>query len=92
MSYFRSLKQNKVYKLDDHPSGAIFLWISVFGHPNGSFIHGRGADIINDKSLALQLCNKMALPISEEEYLDEMKNYFAADKKLREQFIKKYSL
>tara|TARA_R110002074_G_scaffold243116_1_gene414894 strand:- start:286 stop:573 length:288 start_codon:yes stop_codon:yes gene_type:complete len=94
ISYWKDLKQRKTYKMDpDTRDGVVHLfWVQVHMNDDGSFIHARGRDIINTKENAEKILKETALPYTEQGYIDSLKDYFAIDKKVREQFIKQYKL
>ncbi len=87
--------QNKAYKINTEADGQTFLYyvqVKKF-FDTKAFIHARGRDAVASEAIARQLIEAQgALPYTEEKYLSMMKDYFAIDKKVREQFIEKYKL
>jgi hypothetical protein len=90
--YYRCSSQNKVYKLVPSNNTCLIYWVAVFGEKSGRFFHGRGADVVENYDMGLKFLELMGTPTTEEDYLKELKNYFAADKIVREQFIKAFKL
>jgi hypothetical protein len=90
--YFRHNTENKVYKVSQQKDKILIYWVAIYGLPGGGFFHGRGADSLDDIKKALDLMHYLAKPSTEDDYITMLKNYFAADKKVREQFIAKYKL
>jgi hypothetical protein len=92
-AFFRSTTQRRIYKLHLDPSGKTMLfWVSVWKDQEGNFQHGRGGDTMPSWERGMEVCQLMAEPIQESDYIDALKDYFAIDKKIREAFIKKYNL
>lgn len=92
MHYFHSVQQSKFYKLTQQGDRVLIYWVSVYAIGGGGFFHGRGADPVSDIDTGLKILQAMANPSTEEAYIQALKDYFAADKKVREQFIKAYNL
>lgn len=94
ISYHKDIEQKKTYKLDrsDKEDKALLYWVQVRIQPNGGFIHARGCDVISGRDRAQTLMEATALPTTEEDYIGALKDYFAADKRVREQFIDHYKL
>lgn len=91
--FFKSESRRRIYKLQRDPSGkATLFWVSVWKDEEGNFQHGRGGDAMPSWEQGLEVCKLMALPATESDYIDALKDYFAIDKKIREAFIKKYNL
>lgn len=90
--YFRHTTENKVYKVSQQKERILIYWVGIYGLPGGGFFHGRGADSLNSMEAALELMKHLAKPSTEDDYITMLKDYFAADKKVREQFIKTFKL
>lgn len=90
--YFRSDAQNKTYKLDESEDICYIYYVQVSATRH-SFTHARGRDHVRDLETAKKLMETLeAVPVSEQDYISALKDYFAIDKKVREQFIKSYNL
>lgn len=70
----------------------MIYWVAVYRTDAGGFFHGRGADAVADLATGKKLLEMMAQPAKEKDYINALKDYFAIDKKIREQFIKTYNL
>lgn len=94
ISYFTDLEQKKTYKLDlsAKEDKALLFWVQVRVEHHGGFTHARGCDVVLDKQAAKKILQTTALPTTEQAYITALKDYFAADKKVREQFIAHYNL
>lgn len=91
--YYRSTEQRKIYKLTVVDGIVQLYWITVYQLTDGSFFHGRGMDVMKSLEKAEKVCELMTdSPASEADYMTALKDYFAIDKKVREQFIQKYNL
>lgn len=91
--FFKSTSQRRTYKLHRDSSEKVTLyWVSVWKDEEGNFQHGRGGDIMPSWEKGLEVCQIMAKPAQESDYIDALKDYFAIDKHIREAFIKKYNL
>jgi hypothetical protein len=77
--YFKT-EDNTVFK---QISDIEVYYVQVVGYNDGSFIHQRGKLVIDPTPVDLSKF-KVA---TEADYTDQLINYFAADKKLREKFI-----
>ena len=92
-AFYRSYDQHKIYKLhQDKKGGVMLFWVSVWKDAHGNFHHGRGGDAMPSWEKGKEVCDIMAQPASESDYIDALKDYFAIDKKIREAFIKQYNL
>lgn len=94
--YYRSEQQRKVYKLIQTTSNegtkVLIYWVSIYSTEGGGFFHGRGADVVESLEMGQKMLEYLGKPTTEKDYIDSLKDYFAADKKVREQFIKAYNL
>jgi hypothetical protein len=92
-AYFKSVNPSKTYKLSQDAQGQVILfWVSVWKDAQGSFQHGRGGDVLSSWEKGYEVCQLMAAPAEESDYINALKDYFAIDKKIREAFIEKYKL
>ncbi|MEX2591860.1 MAG: hypothetical protein WD426_03740 [Anditalea sp.] len=93
ISYWKDPKQKKTIKLDpcEDKERARMYWVQVRLEANGSFIHARGCDVA-DREKAEDILRLTANPAVEADYVQALKDYFAKDKKVREQFIDAYKL
>jgi hypothetical protein len=92
MTYYYSSRQSRHYKLSQQDDRVLIYWVSVYRTDGGGFFHGRGADAVADLPTGKKLLEMMAEPSTEQDYINALKDYFAIDKKVREQFIKAYNL
>lgn len=92
IQYFRSESQRRIYKLAQENDRTFLYWVTVWKVEDGTFHHGRGADRLANWEKGLELCQLLAVEATEEDYITGLKDYFAADKNVREQFIQKYNL
>ena len=90
--YFVDEGKRKYYKLQENNQGASLYWVHVAGFEDGSFVHSRGMDKLESFEKGLEVCGLLAKPCQESDYIDALKGYFSADKKVREHFIQKYNL
>lgn len=95
MTYYRDPEQHKSYKVEPGKPGrpTYIYWVQVhkdFG--TGAFIHARGRDVVDHPDKAKHLLEATAKPATEQHYINALKDYFAIDKKVREQFIETYKL
>ncbi len=68
-----------------------FFYVNVIGWENGDFKHHRGHCTFP----TIEMCNIYLQDydeVSEQCYTDALKDYFAIDKKMREEFIIKHKL
>jgi hypothetical protein len=86
--YFYSESSDKFFALKMENNEIRLYWVSVKGDKSRSFLHARGADTFPSLEMALKFLNLVAVPSNESVYIEAIKDYFAADKKLRELFIK----
>jgi|GEM_PF-3298665 len=90
--YFRSPTTQRTYKLvqDEELVYLYYVQVSATKH---SFTHARGRDYVQNMDMARQMMKTMdAHPVKEQDYINALKDYFAIDKKVRDQFIKTYNL
>jgi hypothetical protein len=94
ISYWKDTQQRKTFKLDTSSNDkvAFVYWVQVHMESNGAFIHARGRDVISIKDKAEEILKETATATTEKEYIEALKDYFAIDKKVREQFISQYKL
>jgi hypothetical protein len=90
--FYYSDSQKKHYKVSEQSGKVWMYWVAVYATEEGGFFHGRGRDYVASMELACELMEKMGEEISEARYIQAMKDYFAIDKKVREQFIEVYKL
>lgn len=93
-SYWIDEQQKKILKLDCDPKKeeARVYWVQVCATEGGGFIHARGCDVVSVQEKAEEILRLTAEPAQEQDYITALKDYFAADKKVREQFIKTFKL
>lgn len=92
MAYYYSGQHSRHYKLSQQGERTLIYWVSVYSTDGGGFFHGRGADAVADLPTGRKLLEMMAEPATEQDYINALKDYFAIDKKVREQFIRTYNL
>jgi hypothetical protein len=90
--FYKSDQQQKTYKLSQNKYGCLIYWVAVYQLDGGGFFHGRGADPVANYQTGKKILDAMARPVEEEQYLNAIKDYFAIDKKVRNQFISRYNL
>lgn len=90
--FFRSDKQHKTYKLSQTKQGCLMYWVAVYQLDGGGFFHGRGADPVANWETGVKLLEAMGRPVTEQDYINAMKDYFAIDKSVRKYFITRYNL
>jgi len=90
--FFRSDQERKTYKLDPAAEVCYVYYIHVASNGH-DFTHARGRYHVADLAAAKALMKTLgATPAVEQDYINAMKDYFAIDKRVREQFIEKYNL
>lgn len=93
--YFFIPTDNKAYKVVTEKEDVTWAYhVQIKMNPNsGAFIHSRGRDALGNPAQAAKIIAAMGgLPSTEAKYIAMLKDYFAADKKVREFFIKSYNL
>ncbi len=90
--FYFSESQRKHYKLSQQGERTFLYWVAVYQTEEGGFFHGRGRDAVASMELGAELMEKMGKEMTEADYIQAMKDYFAIDKKVREQFIATYKL
>lgn len=94
-SYWRDADKNKTFKVDtENDDGVAYVYyVQIWRDPNTlAFVHARGRDVIQKADKAEEIMKLTSLPVTENVYIQALKDYFAIDKKVREQFIEKYKL
>lgn len=89
--YLKSSVKKEVIKVVEERNGFVqFYYVQSLGYDNGGFICRRGMDSTRKDLADCYLQN--FLPATEADYVNALKEYFGADKKLRDHFIKEYNL
>ncbi len=78
--FWKSPFENKVYMQDSDHS---YFYVQVIGMKDGGYMHHRGKAVMPAVHLS------ELVPATHLDYINMMKDYFAADKKLRDKFIEK---
>lgn len=90
--YYHDAETNRTLKLTSSGDKTLLYWVQCQGDGSGQFIHSRGCDVLQNRSKGLKVCEAIAQPSTEARYKQGLMDYFAADKAVREAFIKKYNL
>ena len=91
-TYFWCPSQQRTYKLVQEENHVYLYYVQVSATTH-SFVHARGRDVVTSMDIAQQVMGTLeAKPVKEQDYINALKDYFAIDKKVREQFIKAYNL
>lgn len=93
--FFFIPRENKAYKVETDKDNQTYAYhVQIFMRAeSGAFIHARGRDMLGDEETAARIITAMGgLPSTSQKYMEMLKDYFAADKKVREWFIKTYNL
>ena len=89
--FLKSPGRKEVIKVVEERNGfVLFYYVQTLGYDNGGFICRRGLDNTRKDLADCYLQNFQ--PATEWDYIEALKEYFGADKKLREHFIKEYNL
>lgn len=89
--FLKNPRRKEVIKVVEEQNGFVqFYYVQTFGYDNGGFICRRGLD--NTRKDLADCYLEGFDPATEQDYIEALKEYFGADKKLRDHFIKLYNL
>ena len=86
-SYYRHDQQSKIYKVSQYPDGVWLYWVIMLRLEDGGFSMGRGRNRFESLQKAIDFCELLCTPSTEQEYLDTLTAYFRADQRIREKHL-----